>query len=313
MDVIRPPRLQPGDAIGLIAPSDCLLPYREQIGTGMARLASLGFRLRTGQYIWNEHGRHAGTVAERLADLHAMWADPEVKGIIAIMGGSGCMALVDKVDFGLVQANPKVFVGFSDLSILLNALHARAGLVTFMGPDVANDLANDTEGRGTAHFLQVTGRPEPAGLLPAWTGPVGVLRSGTGTRVAGPLLAQNIPCSTHLLGTPYFPDAAGSIFCVESFRVSAVQLMRALVQLRLAGVLGKVSALVIGQMEGCFTDFEDPNEGLRWAVEIGVGDLPIPVYTTAGFGHGVISVTLPVGCRASVGTDGFRLEEPAVR
>lgn len=314
VSLVKPSRLRSGDVIGLVAPSDSVVPHRAQVERGAARLEALGYRLRFGRNVWREHGMHAGTPAERLEDLHTLWADPAVKALLMIMGGSGCPQIVDKLDYGLIAANPKIFVGFSDGAMLINAIHARTGLVTFMGPDLANDLCDDPQGHIGDHLAQVLGQAEPAGVLPAWTGPVRVLRAGTagGRPVVGPLMMHNVPVSTSLLGTPYWPDPAGSIFCVEAFMKPASLLMRSLVQLRLAGVLERVAALVLGQLEGCCTDFADPAEGLRWALEIGPGDLDIPVFAVDAFGHGVPNATMPIGVRAEVSEHGLKLLEAAV-
>ncbi|HEY8346718.1 MAG TPA: LD-carboxypeptidase [Symbiobacteriaceae bacterium] len=137
MQLIRPPRLQPGDLIGIVSPSSPVahvVPRR--LKRGMAELERLGFRVRLGRHATAKHGHTAGTIADRVADLHEMFADPEVKGIITTIGGYNSNQLLDQLDYDLIAANPKVFMGYSDITALHMGIHVRAGLFTFLGPAV---------------------------------------------------------------------------------------------------------------------------------------------------------------------------------
>lgn len=279
--ITRPPRPAPGDLIAVVAPSNEVASRQDALRRGVRRLESLGFRVRLGRSCFLRDGPLAGSAEERLRDLHAAWADPEVRAIVAATGGFGCAPLVDRLDYDLIRRRPKVVMGMSDVSILVLAVHARTGLVT----------------------------PEPAGPLPQWAGPAWVLRRGT---ARGRLIAGNLPCIGHLLGTPYWADLTGAIVCLEAVGLSSVALMRWLVHLRLAGGLDRAGALVFGHLERCCTDRPAPDEGLAWAVAHALPDARLPVFQIEGFGHMVPNVTLPMGCLASVDGDGLRIEEAAV-
>lgn len=174
--VSRPPRLKPGDLIAIVAPSNQVATCQEDLLQGARCLEALGFRTRMGRTCFLQDGPLAGSAEERLRDLHSAWADPDVRAIVAATGGFGCAALVDRLDYDLVRRNPKVFMGMSDISILLVAIHARTGLVTFHGTHVLEGFATEDAQLEAPHFLAVTGRAAPAGPLPDWAGPVRVQR-----------------------------------------------------------------------------------------------------------------------------------------
>lgn len=310
MQAVRPTRLVPGDTIGVVAPSNAVAAIREQMERGMGRLEMLGYRVVRGENLWQESDGMAGTVADRVADLHRMFADPTVKAVITATGGYGCLPLLECLDYDLIRRNPKILVGFSDVSILLNAIHMRTGLVTFHGTEIAYGFGLPGAHAGEEqHFLRVVTRAEPAGPLPEWAAPVRAVRPG---KARGRLIGGNLPCFTHTFGTPYWPDLTGALLLVESIGINTPGFMRWLSQLRYAGELSKLSGIVIGHLERSFAERPDQQEALRWALKYGLGDLELPVWQTGCFGHMVPNVTFPLGCIASVDEVGLRIEEPAV-
>lgn len=315
MEVIKPPCLMPGDLIGVVAPSNQVVTVRAEVELGISRLKAYGFRVREGAHLWARNGGRAGTRAEQLADLHAMWADPEVKAIFCATGGTTAVTLLDGLDYGLIARNPKAIIGMSDISYLLTAILARTGLVSFHTSCLAEGLGSPDEALEGPHLLRVLTGAEPPGPLPDWTGGVRDVRPGQGaTRpVRGRLIAGYLGCVPHLLGTPYWPDTTGAILCLEAVDMKTSAIMRWLAHLRLSHALDRAAALLIGHTEGCFKEFPAPDDGLAWAVTNGLGNLDLPVYKTEAFGHFVPNATLPVGAMAAL-TDGqLILEDPAVR
>lgn len=302
-------RLRPGDTVGVVALSNQVQTSREQVEAGISRLQELGFRVKTGPHLWGRSGPASGTVEERLHDLHSLWADPDVKAIISATGGGSAITLVDRLDYTLISRHPKLLIGMSDISPLLNAIYARTGLVTIHHSCLAEGLGSPDADREAPHLLQLITQPEPAGPLPGWTGPVHPLRPGP---AEGPLLVGNLPCLGHLLGTPYWPQVEGAILCLEPTGLTSAALLRWLRQFRLTGALDRAAGLVFGHLERCCTDWPDPAEGLQWAVAEGLGDTTLPVYQTEAFGHMVPNAALPVGATARVDADGVRLTAPAV-
>lgn len=310
MQTIKPPRLLPGDVIGVVAPSNEAASIRAEVELGMRRLEWYGFRVRQGAHLWSQNP----TRAEKLADLHAMWADPEVKAIFCATGGTTAITLVDGLDYALIARNPKVFIGMSDISLLLTAILAWTGLVTCHSSCLAQGLGSpDAEVEGP-HLLRVIAGTEPAGPLPDWAGGVRLVRRGTGgaQAVQGRLIAGNLGCMTHLLGTPYWPDTTGAIVGLEAVNMKSSAILRWLGQLRLSGALDRAACLLFGHMEGCFSEWSSPEEGLAWAVANGLGDLELPVYQSESFGHFVPNATLPVGAVAAITGGRLVIKESAV-
>ncbi|BDG59321.1 S66 peptidase family protein [Caldinitratiruptor microaerophilus] len=305
---IRPPRLRPGDRVGVVSPSGSVAGEWDRVERGIRRLEAMGLRVRLGRHVRADWHGLAGTHAERAADLNEMFADPEVRAVIATTGGAGCLPIVDRLDYAALAARPKLVLGISDVTVLLNAVHARTGLVTLHGPDVAYGFALADPGL-EAHFLAVAARPEPAGPLPAWAGVDRVLRPG---RAEGPLVGGNLAVLVHLAGTPYWPSLRGRILFLEGYGQRGAEVYRCLHRLRLTGDLGSVAGLVLGSWERCFEDDPDPREALRWVVLDACEGLDIPIVQIRGLGHNIANVTLPIGVRAALDEHGLRLLDPAV-
>ena len=171
MEPLKPPRLKAGDLIGIISPASRIMdPTR--IEKGIAYLERLGYRTIQGEHILKTYGYLAGTDEERVADLHVMFANPEVKAIMCIRGGYGTPRLLSLVDYRLIARNPKIFVGYSDITSLQLALWKKCGLVTFQGPMVGVDLPEQLDGYTEELFWRLLTSPKKAGaVVPADTPP----------------------------------------------------------------------------------------------------------------------------------------------
>jgi muramoyltetrapeptide carboxypeptidase len=307
-DPIRPRALAAGARLALIAPAS---PYDPaEFAAGRARLERAGYRI-------GEVAPHramgalvAGTVEARLDELHGAFADDDVDGVIAIRGGYGVIQLLDRVDWALLAAHPKPFVGLSDLTPLLTNAWQRAGLVTFHGPMVVG-LGGRTEERSVDRLLWALRHPEPLADLPAdadadsWC-----LHPG---RAAGRLIGGNLAMLCATLGTPFAVDTVGRILLIEEVGEPLYRVDRMLTQLRLAGALARCAAIGFGEMVGC-----EPADGvgysLRDVVRDALAGLEMPVLWGLPFGHGPRNWTFPVGVRAELDADGgkIRFLEPAV-
>lgn len=316
---VRPPRLRPGDLVGVVSPSSPVAARcPRRLRRGIAELERRGLRVRLGEHATAATGHTAGTVAQRLADLHAMFRDPEVRAVIATVGGYSSHQLLEDLDYDLIHRHPKLLIGYSDITALLVAIHARTGLVTVLGPAVLPQFGE----AGGVHpytweaFTRVVMRPEPAGELepaPEWThehlrwdeeddrprrfipnpGPR-TLRPG---RAEGPILAGNAGTLLLLAGTPYWPDVDGVILCLEEDEEeSPATVDRMLTQLRHMGVFARVAGLVLGRFHPRvgFSP-EDPLEEVVLRATRGY-DFPIAV--DFDFGHTDPMCCLPLGVRA---------------
>ena len=255
---IKPKRLEPGQTIGVVAPA-YTIDEDDRIQAGVETVELLGFRVKPGQHLFRRHGYFAGTDQERAADLNAMFADPEVAGIICLRGGYGASRTLPYLDFELIRRNPKPLIGYSDITTLLNPIQRLTGLVTFHGPIAAQTYTPYT----LASFGKFC-RPRSADSCSpnrrrSRPGPGGSSdRTGRATLVPGVargrLVGGNLTLLAHLAGTPYAPDYAGAILFLEDVKESIYRIDRMLTQLWLAGSLQQVAGIVFGK----FTEIRPP-------------------------------------------------------
>jgi muramoyltetrapeptide carboxypeptidase len=290
---VKAPMLRPGDRVRVIAPG---YPPDARLDRGIEILRGFGLVVEVGAHVHDTHGYLAGTDENRLADLNAAFTDPGVRGVFAARGGYGTQRIVDRLDLAAVRRDPRVFVGFSDLTALTGRLWRGARLVGFYGP-----MVNWTDSR--------TGPDAIASLRAAvmTTDPVLLTRDPAEPsaavevpgRATGPLLGGNLTLLQAGHGTRDFPDLTGAILLIEDVDEAAYSYDRMLTQLRRAGALGKLAGVALGQ----FTNA--PATG-GWtaadAVRDRLGDLGVPVLGGLRVGHGNGQLTVPLGARATIDT-----------
>jgi len=281
----------------------------ETIETARRRLLEAGFRTVLGPHALDARGYLAGIDADRLADLVSMFADPGIHGILCIRGGYGTHRLLGALDYDLVRRNPKVFIGFSDITALHTAFHTQADLATFHGPMVSA-LAGD-DPHDLLHLLQAVARVEPLGPLhnPPQAPRIETLVPGTAD---GDLIGGNAALLTALMGTPFQPDFAGTILFLEDLGDRLYRLDRKLAHLGLAGVLDQVSGIVIGECR--YAAESEPSLSLREVLDDLIVPLGKPAIYGLACGHGAYHLTLPLGVRCHLdATHGVvSIEESAV-
>lgn len=310
MKPLKPSALKPGDTIGIVAPaSHSALP--SALSNGRRSLESLGFRTVTATHLADRHGFLAGQDDDRLADLEAMFADPDIQGIVCLRGGYGSMRMLPRMDFENIRAHPKVFVGYSDITALHGAIHRKTGLVTFWGPMVASDMSPDFHPFNRDAFTKaVTGTAaigtiaHPDGLPPAQ-----VIRGGA---AVGPLIGGTLSLLAAAVGTPYEFEYDGAILFFEDVGEEPHRIDRMLTQLLQAGRLERVSGIVIGECAGCGSAPNNPSFPYgNFSIEEVFADrlqpLGIPVVYGLAIGHGTCKATLPLGVRATLDGDAGRL------
>ena len=316
LPAIKPPRLVPGDTVGLIDPASATF-LRQDVQIVTETLEAMGFKVKRGAHLMDRYGYLAGRDRDRAADVNALFADREVKAVLAVRGGWGSARLLPYLDFDLIRRHPKVLVGYSDLTALLNAVHARTGLVTFHGPvgvstwtpfsvEHARRVLVDGEALTLANPVQVKDTLVPVEDR-VWTITPGTAR--------GRLLGGNLTVLSALVGTPYLPDFEGAILFLEDVGEQIYRIDRMLTQLALAGILKKVRGVVFGRCTRC-----DPGEGygsltLEEVFDDHLEPLAVPAWHGAMIGHIDQQFTLPVGLEAEI--DAVRgtirlLESPVV-
>lgn len=282
---LRPPLLNKGDAIGLAAPAG---PIDEEVfRQGLQLLRECGIKnVKYASDICRRDNFLAGSDQRRLEELHQLWDDNEVKAIVAVRGGYGCARLLPGLDFDLIRHKPKILVGFSDLTILLNTIHQQTGLVTFHGP-MLSTLVRDGKPSLLAMLNELTVHAQEH-LAPKG---VEVLRPGS---AQGRLIGGNLTCLTHLLATPYEPQWQGAILLVEDVNEPLYRVDRLLTQLLLAGRLQGLAGVIIGEFLGSDLHPMAATE-LVWQRILEVTPEQIPVWANFPCGHGQRNILLPIG------------------
>lgn len=292
----KPAPLRRGDVIAVLSPAAAVDEH--SVRAGMQLLERAGFTVRLGATTLKKTGYLAGPDSERIADLHNMFQEPEVKAIIAARGGYGSGRLLPLIDPAVARAHPKIFVGHSDLTFLLNDFLQRAELVTFHGPMVAG--------------LQQ--RPEAAESLLAmlsgdrvgWHQPAqAVVQPGT---AEGLLVGGSLSVIVATLGTPYAIETRGRLLFLEDVNEKPYRIDRMLTQLRQAGMLDGVAGVIFGEMSGCIAAANE-RVSVRDVISEAFSAAPYPVAFGLPSGHGAGTLTLPLGIRARLAGERLTLLE----
>ncbi|WP_063002565.1 S66 peptidase family protein [Nocardia mikamii] len=296
-EAIRPPALKPGDRIGVVT-SSAPEPFTDAdwFERGLTALKAAGFDVVVSETARQEFGYRAAPEQPILADLHAFIRDSTIKGIVFAGGGKNSNRLLGGLDYTTLGRHPKVIVGVSDPTAILNAITAQTGLVTFHGPSVVWDWGSPEPDQLTVqHFVRMVGGEAAAGLLK--DAPVTVLRPGT---AEGPLVAGCLSAVRNLLGTPYEPSWDGAVFAWEDVGKPIEQLDATLTHFRDLGVLDRISGMVVGELVNC-------ENSRGWGATAMLHDLAdsydFPILTGLPFGHTSTKYTLPIGARVQIDTN----------
>jgi len=305
---VRPPALQLGDTVGIIAPAGPIGP--DALEAGCATLLRMGYRPFYLPSILDRDSYFAGSTERRLNELHEMFHRREVRAILCARGGYGCNYLLPHLDLGLVRRTPKVFVGCSDVTTLLTYLCDAAGLVTFHGPMAAGDFGRLGGVDEDAWFAAVaSGEPYERTFEASVVQP---LAKGT---VEGMLYGGCLSLLCASLGTPYEIRTRDTILFLEDLNEPPYRIDRMLMQLKLAGKLKGVKGIVFGEMRRC--DRRGPQDyTLQQVVMRVLSDLHVPVAFGLKSGHvtgGNFTMPLGVRARLSVSESVTLSYEPAVR
>lgn len=315
---IRPPVLHPGDTVGLITPAT-YVSDPDSLAKAARTMKYFGLKTKLGKNVGKRYGYLGGTDQERLGDLHEMFRDPEVKAVFAIRGGYGSAHLLDRIDYGLIRRNPKIFIGYSDITAMHLAIQRHAGLVTLHGPMVLAEFTDFTQAWFRRALFDsrplgvVTGPPETNQLRPAHT-----LRTIRPGKARGRLTGGNLTLVSATMGTPYEIETRGRILLLEDTDEQPYSIDRMLTQLRLAGKLESAAGIVFGECHECqpreFKPSFENTLSLGEVLDDILGKLNLPVLSGLTIGHTGDQLTLPLGVMAALDADRGELtvEEPAV-
>lgn len=313
MGIIKPKKLNSKDVIGIIAPGSSPDDH-SRIEKGVGYLEKMGYRTQLGKNVGKTKGYLAGTDSERLSDLHQMFADKNVKAIFCLRGGYGAFRLLDKINYKLIKDNPKIFVGYSEITSLQNAFLQKAGLVTFAGPMVAVDFYEDISPYTEENFwAMITSNKKFGKIKYPQDEKLPSLVKGT---ASGRLIGGNLAVFAALIGTDYLPNISGNILLLEDIAELPYKVDRMLNQLKFANIFKKAKGIILGRFVDCFE--HDPNKKtltLGEVIDNYIGSLEIPSIYTFPHGHIKDFITMPIGIKIKLNAlrGIVEFEESAVR
>ena len=285
---IRPSRLKPGDTVGIVAPAS---PFDMDIfNQGLNVLASMGFRTFVPDEIFENNRYLAGSDAHRAKLVTRVFQDPTVDAIVCAKGGFGCLRILPLLDFDVMRANPKVFIGHSDITALLAAITAKTGLVTFHGP-VVTTLAEAPEFTRQSMLTAISSDTD----VKITPGKGVTIKAG---RAQGPIIGGNLTTLCHLLATPFEPSFENHILLLEDRGEAHYRIDRMLFQMKLAGCFEGIAGLVLGSFEECGALAE-----ILQIFEEHFRDISVPILAGFNVGHGKQNTTIPFGVYATLDTD----------
>lgn len=292
---IKAERLREGDTVGLVCPAGYV--KEKALVQGIKTLEDMGLKVKLGAHVTDRYCYLAGKDRGRAEDLNRMFSDPQVKAVLCVRGGYGCTRILDMIDYNAIAQNPKILIGYSDITALHLAIAREVGLVTFHGPMVA-EMGEDFPEYNMEYIRKALFHTSPLGEIknPPNQEPVEVLVPG---RAEGPVVGGNLSLLCATLGTRYEIDTRGCIFFVEEIGEPPHKIDRMLNHLRMAGKFKDASAIVFGQWTDC-KDSKNPEYSVqRILEEIGQQEKK-PCISNLMVGHGRYNITIPLGCRAVI-------------
>ncbi len=302
--MIKPGALKPGDCIGVISPSS---PVKlELFQSGIKYLENQGFRITIGKHsLEKSNGFLAGSEEQRLYDIHQMFRDPNINAIFCSRGGYGSLSLLDKIDYDLIRRNPKIFLGYSDITALHIAIGQNSELVTFHGPMVS-DLTEKSPEYNKIMLRRTMMQSSSIDEIFHPEKETKVIYPG---RTMGRLTGGNLSLICSTLGTDFEINCKNKILIIEEVGEPSYKIHRMIIQLALAGKLSDAVGFIIGEFYNCIEEEQYPLDKM-------LEDLFLPYKKPTIYGvkcgHGKYKATLPLGCTATINNDKLIIKERAL-
>ncbi|MEM6780909.1 MAG: LD-carboxypeptidase [Pseudomonadota bacterium] len=280
-----PTPLQPGDTIGVMAPSSHVA--KNDMDQAQKIIEGLGYNVFVHPQTFSKLGQSAGSAEEKAGALHDLFSNPDIKAVIAAIGGNRASLMLDKIDYDLIKQNPKPFLGYSDVTVLLNAIYTHTDMITYHGPACSTLSRLEPQWHKMA-LDSLSGKVTSFSLNDAVA-----IQNGEAT---GHLIGGNLSTFQSLVGTPYMPSPKDAILFLEDVNDHISRYDRMLRHLSMAGILQNIAGLIIGE----FLNTQDnPKNPFGFTMEEIVQEhtkgLNIPIVMNAPFGHGDNQTTFPVG------------------
>ncbi|MEB3219114.1 MAG: LD-carboxypeptidase [Nostocales cyanobacterium 94392] len=314
---IKPPRLKPGSVIGIVSPASATF-VREELDIVQDAVRTLGLVPQLAPHVLEQYGYFAGKDGDRADDINQLFADSKVDAILPIRGGWGCSRILPYLNYEVIQNNPKVIVGFSDITALLVAIHAKTGLVTFHGPNgLTSWRTQQTESfrrvlfAGEKLIFKNIKDADDNDRLMQVKYRIRTINPGI---VRGRLIGGNLSVFSTLVGSPYLPNLKGAILFLEEVEENIYRIDRFLTHLKLAGVLKQIGGFIFGQCPGCTPGTGYGSLTLEQVLFDHIKALNIPAWHGANIGHMENILTIPIGSQVEINADSgsITMLEPAV-
>ena len=289
-------RLKKGDTLGIIAPAS--FTSKENLESAKNNLEQIGFKVVLGESTESKWYSYAGTEEVRVRDINNFFADSNIDGIICMRGGYGCNRLVEMIDYSIIEKNPKVFIGYSDITTLHMAIFQKTGLVTFHGPMAVSNFSGKYNEDTYKNFEEVLMNDNDELLLKNFSKELKVLCTGTGE---GEIVGGNLATLIASLGTDYDVDYNGKILFLEEIGEKTYKIDRMLNQLKKFKVFEKINGIILGDFKNCPADSEN-DMSLMEVFKDYFSDFKIPVVYDFETGHSEPMLTLPLGAKAKIDT-----------
>jgi len=315
--LLKPARLQPGSVVGIVSPASATF-VREELDIVLDAVQGLGLIPRLAPHLLDRHGYLAGKDRDRAADINQFFTDRSVAAILPIRGGWGCSRMLPYLDYERIHQNPKIIIGFSDITALILAINARTNLVTFHGPNgLTSWRPTQTEyfyrvlfGAEIIKFQNLKDEDDKNRLMQVKYR----IQTITQGRASGRLIGGNLSVLSAMVGSPYLPDLSDAILFLEDVKENIYRIDRLITHLKIAGVFDRLAGLIFGQYSECLPDADYGSLTLEEVIWEHIQPLGIPAWYGASIGHIEPVLTLPIGLEveidASAGT--IQMLEPAV-
>lgn len=304
MRVIKPKALRKGDLIGVVSPASSP-DDMSRIEKGINYLEKLGYKVKPGKYINKNHGYLSALDEERASDINDMFANKDVRAIFCVRGGYGTPRILNRINYDLIKRNPKIFVGYSDITALQLAIFKKTGLITFSGPMLATDMYSFDTFAEENFWMMITSNSKSIDIKNPEGNSINILRKGRKAR--GRLLGGNLSLICAIIGTPFQPDFKDAILLIEEIGEEPYRIDRYLSHLKNSKILSNVKAILLGQFIDCVPEKPDKSLTLDEIFEDYFTNLKIPVISNLSYGHIREKLTLPIGAMISVDAEGRRI------
>lgn len=289
-------KLKKGDTIGIIAPASCTT--YDRVLEAKKNLEDMGYQVVLGECTKKQWYSYAGTDEERAEEINNFFADKDIDAIICMRGGYGCNRLVELLDFEMIKRNPKIFVGYSDITTLHIALNEKANLITFHGPMAVSNFTGNYNRDTYENFIEILSNLKDKQSIKNITKELGVLNEG---RAKGKLVGGNLATLIATLGTEYDLDYNGKILFLEDIGEKTYKIDRFLNQLKKHGVFEKIEGLVLGDFKNC-TQASEKDMTLLEVFQNYFKELKKPIIYNFESGHSEPMLTLPLGAICEIDT-----------